>query len=64
MPQDHLRSWLGDRLGRDQIMTFADQNPNLYWCGRNGSLDAVRGPDDRPVRNAVSEKHLNPVEQG
>lgn len=45
-------------------MTFADQNPNLYWCGRNGSLDAVRGPDDRPVRNAVSEKHLNPVEQG
>lgn len=35
-------------------MTFADQNPNLYWCGRNGNLEPVRGPDDKPVKNAVS----------
>jgi translation initiation factor 3 subunit B len=49
--QDHLRSWLGDRLGRDQFLTFADSNASLNWCGRNGSLEVVRGNRDQPIRN-------------
>jgi translation initiation factor 3 subunit B len=50
--QDHLRSWLGDRLGRDQFLTFADATANLQWCGRNANLETVRGSQNQPVKNA------------
>jgi translation initiation factor 3 subunit B len=49
--RDHLRSFLGDRLGRDQFMTFADQFAILNWCGRNGNLEPVRGTNNQPIRN-------------
>ena len=52
--KDHLRSWLGDQAGRDQYITFRDQDVNLYWNGRNGKADVVRDADGKVVKNSVS----------
>jgi translation initiation factor 3 subunit B len=49
--QDHLRSWLGDRLGRDQFLTFADATATLNWNGRNGNVEVARGTRNQPLKN-------------
>ena len=51
--QDHLRSWLGDVLGRDQYLTFRDQDVNVWWNGRNGVAEPVK-VDGKPIKNSVS----------
>ncbi|RSH90247.1 Translation initiation factor 3 subunit b [Saitozyma podzolica] len=50
--KDHLRSWLGDAVGRDQYLTFRDQDVNVFWNGRNGNAEPVRGPDGKPIKNS------------
>ena len=52
-PQDHLRSWLGDVLGRDQYLTFRDQDVNVWWNGRNGVAEPVK-VEGKPIKNSVS----------
>lgn len=49
--KDHLRSWLGDVAGRDQYITFRDQEVNLWWNGRNGTAEAVKDTDGKPIKN-------------
>lgn len=51
--QDYLRSWLGDLAGRDQYVTFWDTEVSVWWNGRNGSAEVLRGPDGKPVKNNV-----------
>ncbi|KAL1409773.1 Translation initiation factor 3 subunit b [Vanrija albida] len=48
----HLRSWLGDAAGRDQYLTFRDQDVNLFWNGRNGNAEQVKDDEGKPVKNA------------
>jgi translation initiation factor 3 subunit B len=46
---------LGDAAGRDQYLTFRDQDVNVFWNGRNGNAEPVRGPDGKPIKNSVSD---------
>ncbi|ORY26896.1 eukaryotic translation initiation factor eIF2A-domain-containing protein [Naematelia encephala] len=50
--KDHLRSWLADPHGRDQYLTFRDQDVNLFWNGRNGNAEPVRDADGKVVKNS------------
>ncbi|WVQ84000.1 eukaryotic translation initiation factor 3 subunit B [Cryptococcus sp. DSM 104549] len=49
--KEHLRSWLGDNAGRDQYLTFRDNDVNVWWNGRNGIADAVKNADGKPLKN-------------
>ena len=49
--KDHLRSWLGDAAGRDQYLTFRDQDVNLWWNSRNGTADPVKDSDGKNIKN-------------
>ncbi|OCF37588.1 eukaryotic translation initiation factor 3 subunit B [Kwoniella heveanensis CBS 569] len=49
--KDHLRSWLGDSAGRDQYLTFRDQDVSIWWNGRNGAAEPVKGSDGKPLKN-------------
>lgn len=49
--QDHLRSWLGDAQGRDQFVTFRDNDVNVLWNGRNGNVEPVK-VDGKPLKNS------------
>lgn len=51
--QDYLRSWLGDLAGRDQYVTFWDTEVSIWWNGRNGNAEILKGPDGKPVKNNV-----------
>lgn len=46
---------MGDAAGRDQYLTFRDQDVNVFWNGRNGNAEPVRGPDGKPIKNSVSD---------
>ncbi|KAK8846741.1 eukaryotic translation initiation factor 3 subunit B [Kwoniella newhampshirensis] len=50
--KDHLRSWLGDSAGRDQYLTFRDTDVSIWWNGRNGAAEAVKGADGKPLKNS------------
>ncbi|OXC62994.1 eukaryotic translation initiation factor 3 subunit B [Cryptococcus neoformans] len=49
--KDYLRSWLGDLAGRDQYVTFWEAEVMVWWNGRNGTAEALKGPDGKPVKN-------------
>ncbi|ORX34361.1 eukaryotic translation initiation factor eIF2A-domain-containing protein [Kockovaella imperatae] len=50
--KEHLRSWLADPAGRDQYLTFRDQEVNILWNGRNGSAEPLRDTDGKVVKNS------------
>ncbi|TYJ52427.1 eukaryotic translation initiation factor 3 subunit B [Cryptococcus floricola] len=50
--KEHLRSWLGDRQGRDQYLTFQNNDVSVLWNGRNGIAESVKGQDGKPVKNS------------
>jgi translation initiation factor 3 subunit B len=50
--RDHLRSWLSDSAGRDQYITFRDQDVNLWWNGRDGTAESVTDEDGKSIRNS------------
>ncbi|WWD22047.1 eukaryotic translation initiation factor 3 subunit B [Kwoniella shandongensis] len=50
--KDHLRSWLGDNAGRDQYLTFRDTDVSIWWNGRNGVAEPVKGADGKPLKNS------------
>ena len=52
--KDHLRSWLGDAAGRDQYVTFRDNDVNIFWNGRNGNAEPVRDDNGKVLKNPVS----------
>ncbi|WVN88686.1 eukaryotic translation initiation factor 3 subunit B [Cryptococcus depauperatus CBS 7841] len=49
--KNHLRSWLGDRSGRDQYLTFQDTDVSLWWNGKNGVAEPVRDSSGKPIKN-------------
>ena len=50
--QEHLRSWLADPTGRDQYLTFRDQEVNVWWNGRNGNAEPVKDTDGKAIKNS------------
>jgi translation initiation factor 3 subunit B len=50
--REHLRSWLEDAAGRDQYLTFRDQDVNLLWNNRNGESQAVVDENGKNVKNS------------
>ncbi|KIR33179.1 eukaryotic translation initiation factor 3 subunit B [Cryptococcus deuterogattii 99/473] len=49
--KDYLRNWLGDLAGRDQYVTFWDAEVTVWWNGRNGTAEALKGSDGKPLKN-------------
>ena len=51
--QGHLRSWLADESGRDQLLVLRNDELSVGWLSRNGSIDVV---ESRQVR--LNPAHL------
>ncbi|GAA96226.1 uncharacterized protein L969DRAFT_100724 [Mixia osmundae IAM 14324] len=39
VPKDHLRSWLADTAGRDQVVLYRGDDVQIHWANRTGSLE-------------------------
>jgi hypothetical protein len=51
-------------VGRDQYLTFRDQDVNVFWNGRNGNAEPVRGPDGKPIKNSVGDSDTSSPSRG
>jgi hypothetical protein len=40
-PQEHLRAWLADSLGRDQYVTYRGDEVSIHWHGRPSQCEVA-----------------------
>jgi translation initiation factor 3 subunit B len=40
-PRSHLKSWLADPQGRDQMIIYQGDDVKVAWHGRNGAPDVA-----------------------
>lgn len=39
--KEHLRAWLADEKGRDQILTYVGDDVGVNWLAKSGSLEVA-----------------------
>lgn len=58
-PQEHLRAWLADSLGRDQYVTYRGDEVSILWHGRPSQCEVAFEDNVRIAPFGLFDLHSN-----
>jgi hypothetical protein len=59
VPQEHLRAWLADSLGRDQYVTYRGDEVSIRWHGRPSQCEVAYEDNVRiPLLGLISHSNI------